>query len=100
VRLSTLNSLRRHRNAAPKPGATRPRARRLSPVSIQALNGCVSSSEVIRQAVNVIHHVIEAYAAPDKTFDELRQNIDAAVSHDPIKNFSVACRGELKALLS
>ena len=59
-----------------------------------------SSSEVIRQAEDVIRHVIEAYAAPDKTFDELRHNIDAAVSHDPIKGFSQACRLELKALLS
>ncbi len=58
-----------------------------------------SSSEVIRQAEQVIRHVIEAYAAPDKSFDELRHNIDAAVSHDPIKNFSEACRLELKALL-
>jgi hypothetical protein len=58
-----------------------------------------SSSEVIRQAEHVIRHVIEAYAAPDKTFDELLQNMDAAVSHDPIKTFSEACRLELQALL-
>ena len=55
-----------------------------------------SSSEVISKA----EHVIDAYASPDKTFDELRQNLDAAVSHDPIKAFSEACRLELKALLS
>jgi hypothetical protein len=59
-----------------------------------------SSSEVISKAEHVIHHVIDAYASPDKTFDELRQNLDAAVSHDPIKAFSEACRLELKALLS
>ena len=59
-----------------------------------------SSSEVISKAEHVIHHVIDAYASPDKTFDELRQNMDAAVSHDPIKAFSEACRLELKALLS
>ena len=58
-----------------------------------------SSSEVISKAEHVIHHVIDAYASPDKTFDDLRQNMDAAVSHDPIKNFSEACRLELKALL-
>jgi len=59
-----------------------------------------SSSEVISKAEHVIHHVIDAYASPDKTFDDLRQNMDAAVSHDPIKAFSEACRLELKALLS
>ena len=58
-----------------------------------------SSSEVIRKAEHVIRHVIDAYASPDRTFDELRQNMDAAVSHDPIKAFSEACRLELQALL-
>ena len=59
-----------------------------------------SSSKVIREAEHVIHHVIDAYASPDKTFDDLRQNMDAAISHDPIKAFSEACRLELQALLS
>ena len=58
-----------------------------------------SSSEVIRAAEHVVHHVIDAYASPDKTFDELRQNMDAAISNDPIKAFSEACRLELQALL-
>jgi hypothetical protein len=58
-----------------------------------------SSSKVIRKAELVILHVIDAYASPDRTFDELRQNMDAAISNDPIKAFSEACRLELQALL-
>jgi hypothetical protein len=41
--------------------------------------------------------VIDAYASPDRTFDDLQQNMDAAISHDPIKAFSEACRLELQA---
>lgn len=59
-----------------------------------------SSDEVIRKAEHVIHHVIDTYASPDRTFEELRQNVDRAVSNDPIKSFSEACRRELEALLS
>ncbi len=59
-----------------------------------------SSSKVIRKAELVILHVIDAYASPDRTFDELRQNMDAAISNDLIKAFSEACRLELQALLS
>ena len=40
VKHSMQNSLR-HRDDAPKPGAARPRVRRLSPVSTPASNGCV-----------------------------------------------------------
>jgi hypothetical protein len=42
--------------------------------------------------------VIDAYAAPDKTFDELRQSIEGEASRDPLRNFSEACRLELRAL--
>jgi hypothetical protein len=57
-----------------------------------------SSDEVIRLAQQVIHHVMEAYAAPDKTFDDLRQDVESAVGRDPLRKFSEACRGELRAL--
>ena len=101
MKRSTQNSSRRHRNGAPKPGAIRPR----SPEVIAGLYSGVermrlwSSSKVIRKAELVILHVIDAYASPDRTFDELRQNMDAAISSDPIKAFSEACRLELQALL-
>ena len=57
-----------------------------------------SSDEVIRLATQVILNVIEAYAAPDRTFDELRENLESAVSRDPLREFSEACRLELRRL--
>jgi len=57
-----------------------------------------SSDEVIRLAHQVVLHVMEAYAAPDKTFDELRQNVESAPDRDPLREFSEACREELRAL--
>ncbi len=57
-----------------------------------------SSDEVIRLAQQVVRHVIEAYAAPDRTFDELRERIETEASGDPLKNFSEACRLELSVL--
>ena len=58
-----------------------------------------SSDEVIRVADHVIRLVIQAYAAPDKTFDELRQHIAADDEQwDPLRRFAEACRAELRAL--
>ena len=58
-----------------------------------------SSDEVIRVADQVIRLVIQAYAAPDKTFDELRQHIAADDEQwDPLRRFAEACRAELRAL--
>jgi hypothetical protein len=57
-----------------------------------------SSDEVARLAHQVILHVLEAYAAPDKSFDELRQRVQSEAGHDPLRNFSEACREELRAL--
>ena len=58
-----------------------------------------SSDEVIRVADQVIRLVIQAYAAPDKTFDELRQHIAASDEQwDPLRGFAEACRAELRAL--
>jgi hypothetical protein len=59
-----------------------------------------SSDEVIRVADRVIRLVIQAYAAPDKTFDELRQHIAANDEQwDPLRGFAEVCRAELRALL-
>ena len=59
-----------------------------------------SSDEVIRVADQVIRLVIQAYAAPDKTFDELRQHIAASDEQwDPLRGFAEACRAELRTLL-
>jgi hypothetical protein len=58
-----------------------------------------SSDEVIRVADHVIRLVIQAYAAPDKTFDELRQRIASSDEQwDPLRGFAEACRAELRAL--
>ena len=57
-----------------------------------------SSDEVRGLAEKVVLHVIEAYAAPDRSFDELRQHVDKVAGNDPLKNFSEACRRELQTL--
>jgi hypothetical protein len=56
-----------------------------------------SSDEVIRVADHVIRLVIHAYAAPDKTFDELRQRIVASGEQwGPLRGVAEACRAELR----
>jgi hypothetical protein len=57
-----------------------------------------SSDEVRQLAEKVALHVMEAYAAPDRTFDELRQHLDKVAGSDPLRDFSEACRQELRAL--
>jgi hypothetical protein len=57
------------------------------------------SSEVIRAAERVIRLLIEAHAAPEKTFDEFRQvSVGSQDIHDPLREFSEACRVELRTL--
>jgi hypothetical protein len=59
-----------------------------------------SSSVVVDRAEQVIRLVVEAYAAPDKSFDELRELIARAEDDvdTPLREFSEACRTELSAL--
>src|SRR5215475_11156090 len=57
-----------------------------------------SSDEVVRLARQVLLSVMEAYAAPDKSFDELRQSVEGEAGRDPLRNFSEACRKELSDL--
>lgn len=57
-----------------------------------------SSREVIRVAEQVIRALIEAYAAPEKTFDEFRQRVGTEDLGHPLQEFSEACREELLAL--
>src|SRR5258706_11506158 len=52
-----------------------------------ALMRLSSSGEVVRHAEQV-----------NRTFDELRQNIESAVGRDPLRDFSEACRVELDTL--
>jgi hypothetical protein len=59
-----------------------------------------SSDEVIEVADRVVRHVIDAYAAPDRSFDELRQRVGEGgdAETDPLREFSEVCRTELRAL--
>jgi hypothetical protein len=57
-----------------------------------------SSSEVIRVAEQVVRFVVEAYAAPDKSFDELREHVKSEDEGDPLREFGEVCRVELRAL--
>lgn len=57
-----------------------------------------SSGEVIRVAEQVVRFVVEAYAAPDKSLDELRELVKSEDEGDPLREFSEACRVELRAL--
>jgi hypothetical protein len=57
-----------------------------------------SSDEVVRLADRVICEVTEAYAAPDRTFDELRERIRGDEPPDALKDFGEACRVELRSV--
>jgi hypothetical protein len=62
-----------------------------------------SSDEVIGIAEQVAREVIEAYAAPDQTFDELRERArseEGIEGIDLLRDFSEACRMDLHALRS
>ncbi len=58
-----------------------------------------SSDEVRQAAEKVVLHVIDAYAAPDRSFEELRQHVDKVTGSDPLRDFSDACRHELRMLV-
>jgi hypothetical protein len=57
-----------------------------------------SSTEVIRIAEQVVRFVIEAYADPNKTFDEVRERLRSDDWGDPLRDFAEACRAELRSL--
>jgi len=75
-----------------------------SPEAIAGLYAAVermrlaSSTEVIAAAEEVMRQVIEAYAAPDLTFDDLRRSLQGGEFRDPLRAFSQACRVELQAV--
>jgi hypothetical protein len=59
----------------------------------------MASQPVIDAADDVIRHVIEAYAAPGKSFDELRRSVEARQFRSPLSQFTEACRAEPMAVL-
>jgi hypothetical protein len=61
-----------------------------------------SSDAVIVAAEQVMLNILEAYAQPDKSFDDLRRSIHGDQFRDQFPNklrdFSEACKNELRAL--
>jgi len=57
-----------------------------------------SSNEVVRAAEQVTRLVVDAYAAPDKTFGDLRKALESDEFFDPLREFSKVCKTELSAL--
>ena len=75
-----------------------------SPEAIAGLYAAVermrltSSTEIIAAAEEVMRQVIDAYAAPDLTFEDLRRSLRGGEFRDPLRAFSEACRAELQSV--
>ena len=57
----------------------------------------VSSSVVIERAKAVVHLIIDTYFTPDKTFSDIREQMNGHAVN-PLRAFSEECRAELRAL--
>jgi hypothetical protein len=57
-----------------------------------------SSAEVIAAAEKVIDFVLDTYLGPDRTFEDLQRLMRSEDFTDPLRQFSDACRAELRAL--
>ena len=57
----------------------------------------ISSREVVTAAEALVNLVVETYARPNRTFDELRA-VALCAESDPMMAFGEACRTELAAL--
>jgi hypothetical protein len=57
-----------------------------------------SSDDVVRVAEQVLRRVIDAYAAPDRTFSELRERLESEANDDLLSEFSRVCREDLRGL--
>jgi hypothetical protein len=66
--------------------------------SVVARMRLTSSAEIIRTAEDVVRRLVDAYAAPKKTFDELQELVRSEDFSDPLREFSEACRVELRSL--
>jgi hypothetical protein len=56
----------------------------------------ISSSTVVSCAEEVLRGVIEAYAEPNRTFDELKRRVQQGnEEEDHLRAFTEACRQEL-----
>jgi len=69
-------------------------------VNVYALIGrmrVLSSDAVIEGAEAVARKIIDTYFSPNRTFPELRELMNSRAM-DPLREFSEACRNELRAL--
>src|SRR5262249_4388671 len=57
----------------------------------------VSSYAVIEKAEAVVHLIVETYFTPNKTFSEVREQMNGHAVN-PLRAFSEECRAELQAL--
>ena len=57
-----------------------------------------SSPAVIAAADEVIRQIVDSYAEPGKSFEDLRLSLDGGEFRDPLRRFSEVCRAELSAL--
>ena len=58
----------------------------------------LSSPRVIEAADNILRKIADTYAAPKKTFPDLREMLHQDALVDPLREFSEACRAEFEAL--
>jgi hypothetical protein len=59
----------------------------------------LSSKNIVDHADKVSHAIIETYLAPNKTFRDVEQ-LKKSGALDPLKEFSEACREELRKFTS
>ena len=57
----------------------------------------VSSSSVVEKAEAVAHLIIDTYFIPNRSFSDFREPVNGPAA-DPFRNFSEACRTELRTL--
>jgi hypothetical protein len=58
----------------------------------------MSSCDVVRAAENLVRLVIDTYAGPNLTFEDLRERLVRGEANDPLEEFGEACRVELEIL--
>jgi hypothetical protein len=57
-----------------------------------------SSPPVIEAGENLLRLVVNSYAAPNLTFDDIRVLMERGEDSDPLADFGEACRAELEIL--
>ena len=71
-------------------------------ISVYALMSTMrilSSSVILEKAETVVKIIVDTFSSPNKTFQELRDMMNSPAM-DPLREFSEACREELRSLRS